>query len=44
MSMGTVVTDGTWFYLVHGNATNCYRIDRAEDGRPIAMTLIEENI
>lgn len=44
MSMGTVVTDGTWFYLVHGNATDCYRLDRAEDGRPIAMTLIEENI
>lgn len=44
MSMGTVVTDGTWFYLVHGNATNCYRLDRAEDGRPIAMTLIEEDI
>ncbi len=44
MSLGTVITDRTWFYFAHGNTTDCYRLDRAEDGRPIAMTLIEENI
>lgn len=40
----SLVSDGTWFYFQGNNHTDCYRLERDDTGRPLALVLVEENI
>lgn len=40
----SLTTDGTWFYFRPYGRTNCYHLDRDDTGRPLTLTLVEEDI
>lgn len=44
LSGRALISDGTWCYVLATNRTDCYRLDRDDTGRPLTLTLVEENI